>query len=111
MDKWINHIFESSTTITKEFKEFARDFRRYIKKSLPVGLKLVEFSIGHFYLNGFIKKNDKFVYFSIMDVRHFPYSWIDNILIRKAKNEIDFSGMQNHYTHLDDFVEEVKKLL
>ena len=84
--------FTSSPTIQLDFKIFAKEFKKFIEKNLPSGSNLIKFYIGHYYLYGFIKKNDKYVYFSIPDVRNFRNHWINNILIRTASSEEDFTG-------------------
>ena len=103
--------FSSGSTKGEDFKRFARLFRNHIKKVIPVGSKLVEFNVGHYYISGFVEKNSKFVYFSISDVRFFPEEWHDNILIRTAKYEKDYRGGSNGYTTLENFDREVRRLL
>ena len=70
MEKWIGFRFESSTGLTPEFAQFAKEIKKYIKNILaPIGAELISFNRGHFYVSGFIKKDSKYVYFSISDVR------------------------------------------
>lgn len=111
MKDWIHHTFEGGCTITDEFKDFFKDYKKFIKVNLPDKAKLSKIKIAHFSLYGFIERESKYVYFSIMDVRHFPYSWADNILIRRADNLKDFTGKENNYTHLYNFKDDVEKLL
>ena len=103
--------FSTGTTIGIDFKVFAREFRKFVKKNLPEGSELIDFCRGHYFISGFIKKGQKFVYFSISDVRYFPNSWAENILIRTAKDENDYTGGSNGYTTLERFKEDVSKLL
>lgn len=103
--------FSSGCTTGPDFKIFARKFKSYIKKNLPVNSELVGYSVGHYDLVGFIKRQDKYVYFSLSDVRHFPCEWFKNILIRTAKHEKDWLGGSNCYTKLDRFKEDVEQLL
>lgn len=111
MIKWINHEFSSGTTNGEDFKAFARDFKKRIQKDLKnTDMELEKFSIGHYYLSGFIKRRDKYVYFSIPDVRHFGNEWFNDILIRTAKGCSDFKGGHNNRTDLSGFCENVKKL-
>jgi hypothetical protein len=109
-EKWVNHEFESSSSKTPEFKQFARDFLSDLKK-LCEGYEIVNKNIGHFYVSGFLKKDDKFVYFSVSDVRHFPNEWFNKVLIRTAKNEKDYSGGSNKYTNLKEIKNSVDNLL
>lgn len=109
MKKWIGYHFESSCYTTEEFKAFARDLKKCIKKKLLPGEEIVNWNRGHFYVSGFIKKNDKYVYFSIPDVRGYE-DW-SRVLIRTAKNEKDYTGGMNNYTSLDKFAENIQPLL
>jgi hypothetical protein len=109
-EKWVNHEFESSSSKTPEFKQFARDFLSDIKK-LCEGYEIVNKNVGHFYVSGFLKKDDKFVYFSVSDVRHFPNEWFNHILIRTAKNEKDYTGGSNTYTKLQNIKNAVDNLM
>lgn len=111
IDAFKNWEFSSGSTTGDDFKVFARLFRNYIKKQLPMGSELVDFSRGHYDLSGFIRKNDKFVYFSISDVRYFPNAWCEEILIRTATSAKDYTGGSNNYTTLQKFRENVHELL
>ena len=111
MKKWVGNYFQSSTCSTPEFNSFSRAFKKYIKENLPKNAELVNFSKGHFYCSGFVKKEDKYVYFSISDVRYFPDQWYNQVLVRTAKNEKDYSGGFNGYTKLDNFKKSVETLL
>lgn len=102
--------FSSGPTTGADFQVFARLFRQSIKRSLPAGTKLVNVSTGHYYISGFIQRGDKFVYFSISDVRHFPGAWHKNILVRTAKSEKDYTGGSNDYTTLERFDDAMDRL-
>jgi len=108
--KWRGYEFTSSISETDEFKAFARDFKRCINSIIPDGIELVKFSRGHFYCNGFLKRDDKFIYFSIPDVRYWKDKWFNNILIRSAENTEDYTGGSNGFTNLRDFASEVVEL-
>ena len=70
---------------------------------VKVGLKVVQWSNGHFYCTAFILNpvTKKLVYLSISDVRHFPNEWANNILMRTVKHGKDYTGGANTYTTLD----------
>lgn len=108
MKKWKNHYFESSCYKTEDFKAFARDLKRYITKELPPSSKLVNWNVGHFYVSGFIQKSEQYVYFSIRDVRY--CNWYDNVLIRTAAHDKDYTGGWNNYTSIEFFGQSVQNL-
>ena len=111
IDVWVGNIFESSSGLTDEFSSFSRDFKKYLKGVAGTDFELY-FSRGHFECYGFLKnkKTDKFAYFSISDVRYFKDSWWDNVLVRTAKNEKDYTGGSNNSCRLTDLRENIKKL-
>ena len=103
--------FSSGGTTGEDFIIFARKFKQYIKSQLPKNDEIVNFSRGHYILSGFIKRGEKFVYFSISDVRFFGNSWSNDILIRTAKDENDYTGGVNNSTSLEGFKKNVDALL
>lgn len=115
-----NYHFESSTGKTKEFSSFATKFKNVIKSILEEANPNCEaildsFNVGHFYVSGFIKNqaNNKFVYFSISDVRcsNVRHDVLDRILVRTAEHNKDFRGGNNGYTELENFKFAVERLL
>lgn len=112
LKKWEGFTFQSSTGLTDEFSSFGRDFKKYIKNICSDKYELIEFSRGHFEVSGFIKNKEtgKLVYFSISDVRFFKDSWVDNILIRTAKNEKDYTGGSNCQGTIDNLGEYIERL-
>lgn len=87
-------IFNQESFNTKEFIEFAADFKKEIGNELiNVGAKLIRFNLGHFYLSGFFILNNKLFYFSW-------HNGNSMLLYRTAKNENDFYGGQNQYIHI-----------
>lgn len=106
---YANYQFESSIDETKEFKSFSTKFKNVIKSILEEtnpNFILDSFNIGHFYVSGFIKNqdNNKFVYFSISDVRcgNVRHDVLNKILVRTAENNKDFTGGANCYTELEN---------
>ena len=104
-----NWKFSSGSVADRDFKVFARLFKKYIIQNIPSNSKLVNFNRGHYYVSGFIENGGKYVYFSISDVRYFH--WYKNILIRTAETERDYTGGNNYYTTLDDFKQSVVNLM
>lgn len=110
---WQGNCFESSSVRTPEFMAFARMFRSHIQKQAQEnGLQVVNFSTGHFYCSGFFRnlKTGKFAYFSISDVRHFPDSWIDDVLLRTAGHEKDYTGGRNQSVNIQDIGREALEI-
>lgn len=110
MRNWLGYYFESSTRKTSEFKAFARDFKKALKKELPN--YIIKFNVGHFDIycfayNSFTGNN---VYISISDVRFFRDDWYNNILIRKVINDKDYTGGMNHYTTFPEIKEMADRL-
>ena len=98
MSAWVGYTFESSSGLTPEFALFAKQFRAYVTRNLPDGIKLVSFTRGHFYVSGFIlnANTGKYVYFSSDDVRwDLCGGWYKKLLIRTAKHDKDYTGGAN----------------
>jgi len=104
IEAWLGNTFESSCSLTPEFATFAKDFKRYLLKQIGREFELVNWSRGHFGVSGFLRNNanGKLVYFSISDVRHWPDDWYNNILIRIAKHDKDYTGGSNNYTTFNE---------
>lgn len=111
LKNWTHREFSTGSVTGKDFIMFSKDFKKFVKKSLPEGANLVEFNREHYYVSGFIEKDGKYVYFSISDVRYWPDEWSTNILVRTAKDATDYTGGGNNYTNLEDFGEDVLRLL
>lgn len=105
-----NWEFSSGVYTGEDFKVFTRLFKNYIKK-LMSNANLVNFSPNHYTFSGFFELNGKYVYFSISDVRFFKNQWYNHILIRTATSITDYTGGSNCYTSLEDFAENINKLL
>ena len=101
IEKWLGNDFESSSGVTEEWRTFANDYRRELKKQLCGYLELVSFNRGHFYISGFVKnrENGRFAYFSTDDVRYNSGdTWYNNILVQTAEHDKDFTGGRNNTT-------------
>ena len=112
LNKWIDYDFESSSGLTPEFAEFAKDIKSYIKNNNSQEFELKNFSRGHFYFSGFLmnRATGKYVYFSCSDVRHFSNAWNDNLLIRTAEHDKDYTGGRNNNCNLSELFDKVKQL-
>lgn len=108
---WLEYTFESSSGLTEEFARFSRDMKKELKK-IMIDYELVNYSRGHFYYSVFFKniKNDKLVYISSSDVRYFQDNWYNNLLIRTAEHEKDYTGGFNDWATLPKLKEKADYL-
>lgn len=89
-------------------KNFARNFKSYIQTiANEYGAEVVNFNIGHYYFSGFIKFNDKYLYFC-RDIERwnspinlYDSSCMGGILIRTATSDKDYKGGQNYFCNID----------
>ena len=107
---WLGLQFESSSGLTQEFANFARDYKRFISRL--DGFELVNFSRGHFEVSAFLKNTatGKLVYISSSDVRFFRDEWYKDVLIRTAEHEKDYLGGRNEYTTLNTLRDKTLEL-
>ena len=98
IESWLDYTFESSSGPTKEFLMFVKDFKKYLLQQTKNDFELARWSRGHFEIYGHLKSkaNGRFIYFSISDVRYWSNAWYNNILIRTAEDEKDFTGGDNN---------------
>lgn len=101
--------FVSSSITTKQCKQFFADFKKALKNDLGNEYN-VSAKLGHFGVYGFVSKDDKFVYFSVEDLRENGTEF-DNVLYRSAENEKDFIGGYNQFCRLEELDLRIKKML
>ena len=104
--------------MSNDAKLFARDFKSVVKDLFKDDdISLVGWLVGHFFVSGFLKKGDRYVYFSrnierygkAVDVE--GHSWRnEHILVRKAKSDKDYTGGSNNFSTLLGFKETVLRL-
>lgn len=110
IQKWINHNFSSGGVVGDDFKKFFREFKKSIQKECKeFNMELVSINRGHYYISGFLKKKEKYMYFSISDVRHFK-DWHKKVYYRTVKHEKDYSRGSNHSTDLDNLFSKMDNL-
>ena len=90
-------------------KSYSKE-KSIVKKALKqADFTDIKFSNGYYYFSGFATKNNKVIYFSISDVRHFsPTGGGADLLIRTAKDYKDYTGGSNNYSSLK--TEEIQTL-
>jgi len=91
--------FQSSSSVTPEFRTFSSTFKREFNRELEsIGATNPEYSVGHFYISGFYTLKGQVYYFSLSDVRYFKER---KLLIREAKGYKDYTGGRNCYVPIE----------
>lgn len=121
--KWHGRTLQDDGAwVSKEFKSFQTAFGNAMKKiAASLNAELVNYSKGHYDMSGFIKRGDKFVYFSYdngignggrshVNLK-FCNGWHSPLLIRTAKNEKDYSGGHNNFESFESCETLIDKLL
>ena len=112
IEKWGKYEFSNEAITGSDFYKFAENFWIALNIQLPTGYEIVNWSIGHYIMSGFVTDgDDNYVYWSISDVRHFPGKWIKDILIRAAKDEEDYTGDSNASAPFGEFGDHVERLM
>lgn len=107
-----NHEFSSGSSNWPDFLEFAREFKKILSQtSEELWATLLMGKPGHYYLSWFVEKMGKYAYGNTSDVRHFSNSRRDNILVRTARDEKDYTGGPNQYTTIKNLQERLAALL
>jgi len=83
--------------VRKEFKAIAK----------KIGAT-VTLSPNNFEWTAFFKKDNKFIYVGVSDVRY--WKWYDSVLFRTAENEKDYTGGCNRYCSYEELAEELSDL-
>ena len=104
--------FESSSGLTPEFASFAEAFKSHLKSELGKDFDIVKFNCGHFYVSSFFRNrsNGKMAYMSVSDVRFSKDEWNSRVLVRTAKDDVDYSGGSNCFCRLSGLPETLHKL-
>lgn len=112
LKKYLYKSIEDYGGVTSpDYKEFEKTYKNYLKEMVnDIGGELVNFSPNHYEFSCFIKRNGKFAYMSISDVRYWHNEWHNHILVRTASNETDYKGGSNNYTNLDNLGYKILEL-
>lgn len=113
LKKYIDYEFSSGCYTGEDYKSFQTKYINYLKAMCKENnWELVNISKNHYCFSAFIKSSEnKCVYLSISDVRYFSNEWYNHILVRTAKNEVDYRGGFNNYTTLENLDYTVARLL
>ena len=114
LKQYINYEFSTGCYTGNDYKTFQTKYINFLKSICKDNnWSLIKVSKNHYCFSAFIKggTENKCVYISISDVRYFNNDWYNHILIRTAKNEVDYKGGFNHYTTLDKLEYKICELL
>lgn len=111
-------VEDDGTYMSEEAKKFARDFKRRLSVNAKErGMSVVNFSVGHYFISSFLKRADKFVYFSYYIPRYeAPFDFnrqdcYEGFLVRTAEHEKDYRGGHNNFTNLLGLLDKAEELL
>ena len=113
LETWKGYVFETSSGKTPEWTTFSRQLRMYLKRTLTPEFEVVNYMRGHFYFSAFVRHlgTGQLLYLSCSDVRFFRDGWYNNVLVRTAENERDFTGGRNTYTNLANLKSHLEVIL
>lgn len=106
------------SVMSTEAKKFCSDFKRRLNMNCRKrGWELVKFSPNHYDFSGFIKKDDRYVYFNYNIPRGgnpmnlLSRSYHSGLLVRTAEHDKDYRGGYNNFCSLENFLDSVEYLL
>ena len=114
LKQYMNYEFSSGCYTGNDYKTFQTKYINFLKTICQSNnWKLIKVNKNHYCFSAFIKggTENKYVYISISDVRYFNNDWYNHILIRTAKNEVDYKGGFNHFTTLEKLEGKICELL
>lgn len=112
LKKYLNYEFSTGCYTGEDYKQFERKYINYLKSLCNEnGWEFVRALKNHYEFSAFFKANGQYVYFSIDDVRYWNNEWYNNILIRTAKDDKDYTGGYNNYTSLPSLTDNVNRLV
>lgn len=94
------------------FKKYFYPIARKEMKQLAVRLnaEIIECSHNNFDITTVMKRDGKFVYIHMGDMRDFGGRWYETILVRRMAHEKDWSGMGNHHCSYEELEEQINWL-
>ena len=114
LKQYINFEFSTGCYTGNDYKTFQTKYINYLRTMCKENnWSLIKVNKNHYCFSAFIKggTENKCVYISISDVRYFNNDWYNHILVRTARNEVDYKGGFNHYTTLDKLEYKICELL
>ena len=109
LQKYLDYEFSSGCYTGEDYKTFQNKYINYLRTFCRNNdWELVNVGRNHYEFSCFIKNaENRYVYFSISDVRFWKNNWYNNILIRTAKHDKDYHGGNNNYTSLPNLQNSV----
>ncbi len=102
LKKYLNYEFSTGVYTGEDYKRFERKYINYLKAMCnEYNMQLVCVHKNHYNFTACFKRDNKYAYFSISDVRYYKNDWYYNILIRTMKHAKDYTGGSNRYTDLE----------
>lgn len=112
LEKYIDYEFSSGCYTGDDYKQFQTEYINYLRSLCKQnGWELVNVGRNHYEFTALIKRDSRYVYFSISDVRYWQNEWYKHILIRTANNDKDYTGGNNNYTSLPNLQSAIGNLL
>ena len=110
LEKYLDYEFSSGSYTDEDYKQFQNKYINYLRALCRQnGWELVNVGRNHYEFSAFFKNNEnRFIYFSISDVRFWQNEWYSHILYRTAKHEKDYTGGHNCYTNLPALQNTIK---
>lgn len=111
-------IEDAGSCVSDDFYRLANQIKRaFTNAAKENGIELVKFAKGHYYIFGFFKKDEKYVYFSWNAPRwssRINFNATDamsGFMLRTAKHDKDYTGGFNNFTNLFGFMDTLNKLM
>lgn len=112
LEKYLDYEFSSGGYTGEDYKHFERLYIAYLKSIMKDnGWELAKVNKNHYQFSAFFLCKDRYIYFSISDVRFWSNEWYKQILFRTANSETDYTGGQNNYCSLQGLPNAIKRLL
>ena len=127
INKWNGMtLSDDGSYVSKDFHSFQVSFFKATRKMAKnIGAELVNISYGHYDMSGFIKRGDRYVYFSydnccgyggrthIILKRQSLYNTcsLPPMYVRSAANDRDYRGGTNNHCYFDTCEEIIERLL
>lgn len=117
--KWDGvRLLDAGSYVSGEFKEFQYEFFAAMRKvAKAIGAEVVGACYGHYYMSGFIRRGDKFVYFcyenldrTLVRLKDRPTSNFA-MYVRTAADERDYHGGTNENVSFEKCESVIDKLL